>query len=373
MGRILSILLSQCSIRSRKSNDKGKNKMPRHPNPNPTPALYPHPSSFKSLCEYTDDDTINQVRNYNDDDMEYFRADHEFSREWCPIHHVGGSVAATAAPQEPPSTSSSLEPSNRATASSQESRATPLSSNCSLPTTPTTQDLTCTPSSSTTPPPPPPPSHPEPVEEPCDLTTCTAINAYLSPYQFSFPVPLSLAQRAEIEVFIPDTILRLPTMVRPCALSAWAKHMQNQQLSNMRAMVRQIKKRKRSKQKLTVLPWDEGVDEWNGSFAGEAREIVKVSGEEGLYTRVAPPQGDGNRKNSDEGNHANSVQEKQGERERCLDVNDGHVIGRDWACGRSGPVILLYEERDGGGEEQKVQRNSLFDRTVQVVKRAVIL
>ncbi|KAK7188621.1 hypothetical protein DPSP01_005582 [Paraphaeosphaeria sporulosa] len=354
MGGIPSIALSQRSTRSRKSKyrGKGKTKMPKHPNPNPTPGVYPHPSSFRSLCEYIDDDIRNKICNY-DDDMDHFRADHEHSGEWCPIHQVGGLVAI-AAPQHLSVKSSSPEPSA---------------------SVPPSQDPSYWPSSSSQPlPRPPSPTHDEPFDEPLEITACTAIRSYLSPYPSSSSSssnPLSPTQRAEIEAFIPATILRLPMMFRACALSSWAKYMHKQQLNSMQVMMRQMKKRKGSTQKVTVLPWDEGIEEWGGSFPAEAKELVSVTRGESLYTRVPQPQGLAKRKSSEEVTHETYFQAKQGGGEECLDLNDGHAIGRDWACDHSGPAMLLYEQRDGGEEEEQMRKDSLFDRAVHVLKRAV--
>lgn len=178
---------------------------------------------------------------------------------------------------------------------------------------------------------------------------------------------MSPAQRDDIETFIPDTILSLPSRARLVALHAWAEYVHEQGLTRPRITTLQRRLRKESVSKAMVMPWDEGVEEWDGSFPDGAVEVVGVRGEggigvEGVYTLGPHPHRGGKRKGSVEGRRKSSVEGKQEVGERCFDMNDGHVIGRDWGCGKEGPVMLF----DG-----KARKDSVLDRVVHVFRRAV--
>ncbi|KAF2440235.1 hypothetical protein P171DRAFT_435069 [Karstenula rhodostoma CBS 690.94] len=284
--------------------------MPKHTHPNPTPALHSHPSSRRSLCDYIDNEVVNFRYHYNDDDMEYYRDEHEHSHTCCPVHRANGSV-------------------------------TRASSSTSSPK-PTTQ-LT-----------------------PSDIAKCTVAGSFLSSYPTT---PLSPTEREEIEAFIPATILKLPTMFRPRALHAWLEYAHLQGEIGWRGMSRKKKKKKGNKSNVEVMPWDKGVGGWSGSFPSDAMEVVKIggwedgSGGKGVYVHVPSHREEGKRKASTEG--------KQEEGEGYLDMNDGHVLARDWACGKEGTVKLVYEGKEGdeNADAGKQRKGSLFHKMVHVLKR----
>jgi hypothetical protein len=295
-----------------KGKGKGKTKMPQYLHPNPTPAQHPHPSSIFSLCDYIDDEIIYLRNHYYDDDMEFFREEYSCA---CPYHSPD---PATPPPTRDPSfASSSSEP-----------------------------------SPSTTP----------PIRfQPLDLSICTAGGPFLSPHFY----PLVPGQREAIEQFIPATLLRMPLMFRTNALRAWCGYTNLQVDKKAQAALRK-RQRGGSRPKLTVLPWDEGAEDWNGTFPREAMEVLRLTGGiggEGLYRKVPNRLRDGRRKSGVEG--------KREEGERWLDMSDGHVLGMDWACGKE-RVMVLHEQRDADedGDKEKARKDSVLDKMVDVLKRA---
>ncbi|KAL1612114.1 hypothetical protein SLS60_000337 [Paraconiothyrium brasiliense] len=298
------------------SKRKGKTKMPKNPHPNPSPARQPHPSSLASLCDYIDHQVLYLRSHYHDEEMEFFRAEHS---SVCPAQHF--SSATISRKQDPFPTSSCSDPS---------SSTIPSSSR-----------------------------HPDP-------DTCTA-----GWYFFSRnPCPLVPSQREAIEEYIPPAVLQLPLVFKLGGLRAWHEKLQLHELKRVGIAPRK-REWKAGKPRSNVLPWDEGIEDWNGSFPSEAIEVVKVggsgddSGEEVVHRTVPRRKNCGRRKAGAEGKRERSVP--------CFDMDDGHVLGRDWACWIDGPIMLLHEQKvdDEDGDAVKERKVSVRDKVVHVLKRAL--
>jgi hypothetical protein len=117
-----------------------------------------------------------------------------------------------------------------------------------------------------------------------------------------------------------------------------------------------------------LVPWDDGAGVWRGSFPGEATEVVRLTGGgqgrggQGLYRKVPECLGKKRRKRG--------IDAEREAGKRWLDMNDGHVLGRDWACGTDGPVMALYVSRDADGDaEKEACGDAELGQAVEVAKR----
>lgn len=109
---------------------------------------------------------------------------------------------------------------------------------------------------------------------------------------------------------------------------------------------------------------------WKGTFPATAEHVVRIggfgdgTGGEGVYGRMQMRESGG-------------MLFEEVSRE-CLDMDDGHVLGRDWACGRRGPVMLLYEHeaerehKQRGAEVEKGRKGSVLGKVALVFKRAFL-
>ncbi|KAF1975589.1 hypothetical protein BU23DRAFT_566685 [Bimuria novae-zelandiae CBS 107.79] len=167
----------------------------------------------------------------------------------------------------------------------------------------------------------------EPNSRPCNIT-----DASLAP-----------STKAAIEAYIPTTILRLPLYYRIFALRAWYDYLCAAEPVQTQLPPQRTRKRAVG---AVVTPWDTGLERWRGSLKSWASEVDRIKEE----------------------------REVEGQ---SLDVLEGNVLGRDWACGREGKTILVYRRSEEEGKVVKVvkvvkvAKDSVFERMAGGFKRAL--